>query len=109
MKDEIERNEEYKKGYEDGYEKGYTDGFYAPKIGSEVMRSNGDKGVITHVDRVKKTVYILWSDGRASYDNIDSYPPTFRTHDIRRILRELKEGEQQYESVTKFMKIGGEM
>lgn len=105
MKDEIERSEEYKKGYE----KGYTDGFYAPKLGSEVMRSNGDKGVITYVDRVKKKVYILWSDGRASYDNIDSYPPTFRTHDIRRILRELKEGEQHYESVTKFMKMGSEM
>lgn len=105
MKDEIERSEEYKKGYE----KGYTDGFYAPKLGSEVMRSNGDKGVITYVDRVKKKVYILWSDGRASYDNIDSYPPTFRTHDIRRILRELRENEQQYESVTKFMNLGGEM
>lgn len=105
MKDEIERSEEYKKGYEDGYEKGHMDGFYAPKIGSEIMRSNGDKGVITYVDRINKTASVLWYDGRTSAVNLDSYPTTFRTHDIRRILRDLRESDQHYESCIKFMKL----
>lgn len=74
----------------DEYIRGYKAGIKAPRVGDEIMRFNGDKGVITNVDYDKEDANILWYNGRTSFEGLYTYSTTGITYDIQRILRELK-------------------
>lgn len=86
MSGEKVKNEDYMRGFKDG--------LTAPRTGSEIMRPNGDRGVITHVDYETGSAYVVWFDGRTSCIGVDTYPITFRFHDIPKILRELRRNER---------------
>ena len=73
----------------DEYMRGFRDGVNVPRVGDEVMRSYGDRGVITNVDYVEELVSIMWHNGKCSREGLCAYPTTGMTYGILRILREL--------------------
>lgn len=77
----------------DEYMRGFRDGIKAPRVGDEVMRSYGDRGVITNVDLLEELASIMWYNGKCSCEGLYAYPTTGITYDIQRIRRELNRGK----------------